>query len=73
VDERVGRKKKIFAHCSSDYAVYAKHVGSEEEQLLAGERANVECEKQFIKEIVFNTTIDTYNVLHLSTQWLDWF
>ena len=40
--KRVGRKKKSSRTAQSDYAVYAKHVGSEEEQLLAGERAS-EC------------------------------
>ena len=39
---RVGRKKNSSRTAQSDYAVYAKHVGSEEEELLAGERAS-EC------------------------------
>ena len=37
-----GVKKNSSRTAQSDYAVYAKHVGSEEEELLAGERAS-EC------------------------------
>ena len=40
--KRVGRKKNSSRTAQSDYAVYAKHVGFEEEQLLAGELAS-EC------------------------------